>query len=499
MAKRNPFSTQQGENLFAAAGMFSEASLPRASSALVTASHYAVQKRVLVPAWWAMPLACKAMSADFFLGDQFHDDDFVLQGSCFHQKFFPVVAAVWNELFKIQGSGMGSSREIEVSLERILRGTSADLSEQMSALEHHFSGSFRRVKASGSVGFLATTKKVLLDAHGGVQLSAAWRVRTFVDTLPRFVLHLTCSLDDFLSGRFFRDALQKSFSGLGNVVSFNPDVLRVLSQGRSAKNLCSYLLIEVSKRRKLVNSQPAWNGGLVASSALSAFHKDLMTRTKSLYDHGVFGWEDWAPTERISAIRNRVVSGGGAGNKVLHLFRMSDHALAASRLEDCMSHSSTAAQVRVVGVGALMPGAERMVAIRSSLAKSPSENFEAPVVEVIPSACAPQQAFVETVLPAVVIEPLIVDQPPAQAPAQACAPEPLLVVEPVVPVVERCGAQAALSSHDDFLIKMMEYFESLPSDEQEVLLREQKRMSKLRFRNYMAQKLGVCLSDLSDR
>jgi hypothetical protein len=524
MAKRNTSWTQQGDNLFAASEMFSEASSPRASSALVTASHYAVQKRVLVPAWWVIPVACKAMSTDFSLGDYLSADDFVLQGSCLQQKFFHVLASVWNELFKIQGSGMGSLREVEVSLEKILRGTSADLAEQMSALEQHFAGSFRCVKASVATGFLTTTKKQVSDVQSGVQMSAVWRVRSFVDTLPKLVLHFTCSLDDFLSGRFFSDAMQKSFAGLGNVVSLNPDVLRVLSQGRSAKKLSSYVLVEISKRRKLVDSQPGWNGGLVSFSTLSSFHKDLMSRTKSLYDHGVFGWEDWAPSERISEIRKKIAAGCPAGGRILHLFRMSDHALAASRLEDCMSHTNTSAHVKVLSVGSLAPSAERVVSIRSSLAKSVVSSPDISAPEVAHPVCTlSPEIFLEPVVEPVVIEPIVIE-PFVLEPECVVVPEPqpilepILVVEPIAPaamsgvsfenkraeisaqpIVERCGAQAAVSSHDDFLIKMMEYFESLPSDEQEVLLREQKRMSKLRFRNYMAQKLGVRLSDLSEQ
>jgi hypothetical protein len=188
-----------------------------------------------------------------------------------------------------------------------------------------------------------------------------------------------------------------------------------------------------------------------------------------------------------------------------------------------MSHTNASAHVKVVSVGSLMPSAERMVAIRSSLAKTVNSSHTIETDVTCSASFAVSEILVEPVVEPVVIEPIVIEPFVVEAncaSTQESQPiwEPILVVEPIAPeatnavfaedkkqetsgnqVVERCGAQAAVSSHDDFLIKMMEYFESLPSDEQEVLLREQKRMSKLRFRNYMAQKLGVRLSDLSEQ
>jgi hypothetical protein len=304
------------------------------------------------------------------------------------------------------------------------------------------------------------------------------------DEKPKLVLSLACTLNDFLSGRFFVDALHRNFVGIGSVVSLNPDVLRAFAQGRSQKKLNSYLLIETAKRRKIVESQPAWNGGIVSGAVLASFHKELMGRTKALYDHGVFGWEDWAPRERISQIRKRMSKGPLACAGVLHVFRVSDHALAASRLEDCMSLTTSAPSVKVVNANVLQSHADGMSLLRSSFAKElppPEESAPDLVVEVAAPVVEVAAPVVEVAAPVVEVAEV--------------------VAEVAVPVaeVERHGAEAASQANDEFLVKMMEYLESLSADEQEALMRERNRMNKVRFRNYMARKLGMRLHDLCER
>ncbi len=468
MSRRTNQWMQQGESLFATTATAVGVALPRASSALVTASHYAVQKRILVPAWWLSIHSFRANGNGFSAGNFLKPDDLALVGPAFPQKFFHLVATIWNELFKVQAEGSGMLREVEIPLDKLLRGTCADLTEQLRVIEEFWSASYRCLRMSSGVLSAGGTRKTKIDAVG-TPLSAVWRSSCLQGEHPKLLLHFSCTLNDFLNGRFFADFLGKSFSGLGSVVSLNPDVLSVLAQGRSPKKLSAYLFVEFSKRRRLVENEPAWNGGCVSSASLLAFHKDLLGRTKSLYDHGVFGWYEWAPRKRISTIRGHMGEFRSDKTNVLHLFRVSDHALAAARLEDCMSQTS-AKVVKVVDAHALMSGSDRMISIRSSVAKNITKVKPEPVVvEVKP-------------------EPVVVE----------VKPEPVVVEVKPEPVV-RCGAQAELSFNDDFWAKMVEYLQSLSPDEQQALSREQARMSQTRFKSYMARKLGMRPQVLSDK
>jgi len=423
------------------------------SSAIVPAQHYAVQKRIVVPGWWAcglVPEMC-AKGAISLLNTEI--ENVLVCGAEIAPRLFHLVASVWNELFRIKISGHGSAREVEVDLERFLRGTSVEISEQIAFLESYF-GSLARLHGVSS---LANTTRKRTNREKSVLRAprvrcGVLRSRVVYGRCTQLSLSLVATLDDLLLGRGFVEGINVHGVGVGFVVSLNPDVLRAFGTGRSTKKIRSYMQVEVAKTLcdSLISGDCAWSGSFVSTNALFTHHKDLLSRTKALYDHGVFGWEETPPRERISAIRDRLQLNGEGSGAVLHLLRLSSQCVAAQHLEKKWIWNSTLVE---------------------------------PVVKAAP--VVDSMTVEPIVVEAVVVEPVVTPEPVAVAPRET-------VVESSAKAVKSCGAEIPIiDAETDFLVKMMKFYESLSSDEQRALLREKSRMTPGRFRNYMASRLGL--------
>jgi hypothetical protein len=424
-------------------------------SALVPAQHYAVQKRIVVPGWWAcglVPEIC-ANGARSLLNIEI--ENVFICGAEIAPRLFHLVASVWNELFRIKVAGQGLAREVDIDLERFLRGTSVEISEQIVFLESYF-GSLARLHP---VSMVVNSARRRTHREKSVTRSprvscGVLRSRVVHGRCTQLSLSLVATLDDFLLGRGFVEGTNLHGIGIGYVVSLNPDVLRAFGTGRSTKKIRSYLQVEVAKTLcdRSIAEDCAWSGSFVSATALFSHHKDLLSRTKALYDHGVFGWEEAPPRERISAIRARLQLNGGGSGAVLHLLRLSSQCVAAQHLEKKWMWNAALVE---------------------------------PAINAAPVVVEPVVVAKPIVMEAVVVETVMTEADVVVAPRE-------VTKEPSAQAVKSCGAEIPMmDAETDFLVKMMKFYESLSSDEQRALLREKSRMTPGRFRNYMASRLGI--------
>jgi hypothetical protein len=119
-----------------------------------------------------------------------------------------------------------------------------------------------------------------------------------------------------------------------------------MSRSVSPKKLVPYLSLEITKSEHSTSvtgdmsglSEGVWRGRTVLSHELIRLHKDELSQSRSLYDHGLLSWENEAPRQRIRALkRESVGDGGNNASGIVHCWRLSQHVIDAITFEQALT------------------------------------------------------------------------------------------------------------------------------------------------------------------
>jgi hypothetical protein len=441
------------------------------SSALfcIDRNHYVIRRRCVLPAWWICGSLTANLSAELTLVPAFADDCQVLLGQDVPPKFFFLVCSLWNEMLKLVSSGRGHEAHVEIALEKILKGTSVEISEQLSFLESYWASPiFLATPALGKTTGGRSRQRRPARAKAAVNWVRHSRI-VYGDNLT-LRIDFASSLEDFCLGRLPQDGVASTpVVGAGEVVSVNPDVLLAFGGGRSLKKLASYLLVEFLKRQPTMASlcDEGWFGGMLECQSLWGFHKELLGRTKALYDHGVFGWANSAPRVRVAELRRQRSSGAVTGSGLVHLFRVSEQTICAARVEtELVRRLGGADEKSKVGgltlVEPALPKAsvQEVRELRTIRTAVRMQSLSKPLVVV------PVQAELE-----VVAEPTpLVNTSEGSSPVSEPSPEPAIASE----------------SEHEFIVRVADYYASLSEEMRRLFEIERSQMLPEEFKIFIS-------------
>jgi hypothetical protein len=517
----------------------------------------ALRKRLFAPAWWCEGLLVKHGGKDA-LAQQLASSvpgRLVVVGPAVAPKQLALLWAIWNDLVAVCTAGKGERALVRLPLGKHLRGTAAAISETVRFLETYWSNPFQVVvprTAGGSGPSLrksrqgATAKSVSVNfvrycavefaaVPSGAGPTASTGVGANCDS-PELVIELTLPLIDFLAGRFeavlpgfFCD---EAFAAKGRnlahgdpglvargVVSANPDVLRAFGSGASFRKVIAYIFVEFAKRHaEEVFDAAGWQGKGLRGRELEGLHEGLLQRTKALYDHGVFGWDNAAPQGRVRELR-----GNGT---VVHCWRLSVQARQAAQAEALMREHFVPRRLE----GARAAGAPRLAvsmtearrAVRSSAMSSSrsgglgdlvalhrGERDAGEVAAAIAKACKGDSQPAESVenplsaahrapplvLPVLPVLPVSELSAPFSTPIADVAfvsvvpepsPTPWPPSEPPLAVSGPLGLPLGTTTEDEQLLMcVLEYYSSLSARQQRLFQTQRARMSDDEFRAYV--------------
>lgn len=505
------------------------------------ASAYALRKRLVCPRWWLIGVLSQWMSKDLELLIErigLSEDEFVFSGPALNAKNFPLVVALWTELLaQISADGF-EGLTVELNLRRILRGTAAEVYQQREFLTQYLSAALRiqRIKTTTPKSPRSRTK---LPQHKGSQLAieSLGLVQIFENVLlsdsdgqklfitfaksPRklFSANLVELLPAVLQAQCKSGVVHRCSSAL---ITLQPDVLQAMSRSLSPKKLIPYLSLEITKSGQKSGgsleqhelTEGVWRGRDVVSKELTRLHKDELTQSRTLYDHGLLSWENEAPRQRIRAIRRDAGAEGGNASGIVHCWRLSQHVIDAISFEQALTHLLTSEDVIKTNVlsatdtselpATMTSKVKENVAIESSLDRGAAQVFsqkefavtvsthdlsDSSLVSAYHSSQAVKkhtplnsspQPTVNQSSPRKTIEVNLAEKSTAHHQAQ----------KRVVTFTSQRDLQAKdVWSDDDFLMCVAEFYESLTPLQQQAFERERRRMSPEQFKLYVTPAL----------
>lgn len=551
-AAENSPDVSQGMNSFAG----SSAPLANAFPRGLEAAAYALRKRVVCPRWWLVGVMSQWLSKDsqlWALELALDEDDWLLSGPAMTPKNFPLVVLLWTELYtQVSRAEPEGNFTVELNLNRILRGTAAEIHSQKDFLTGYLSSALRvqRVKGASartgsrrSKGNATATHGLMLEQVGLVQIVENVVLKQGVAD----VLLVTFARDPrrlFTHGaeELLPSALRNNASGsllgiraaelLGkSLVTLQPDVLQAMSRTVNPKKLCAYLSLEIMKQdsagERSDSGEDIWRGRALGHSELAKLHKEQLARAQSFYDHGILSWENEAPRQRVRNLVKR--SSQFADSGIVHCWRMSQHAMEAIQFEEALSGILNKAASRSLslefesGKCTLLP--EQSVSAGSAVffksqqaAQMPESNSEHYAVLPVQkleaefnrefSDTRPQTASVGLELKKTVSEVLSTSVVTAASVNSGFARSERLVAsfdEVHVPpdlVVPKTSSRTIAGSaarepavkrdvlnDDDFLMCVAEFYESLTPVQQQAFERDRKRMTPEQFKRYVTPAL----------
>lgn len=458
-------------------------------SAFAADAAYATRRRLFVPSWWLVGYVvphCPEILNVCGENGSFE----ILKGTEIPPKHFPLLCGVWMEILTVALSAEhGQDRHVEVPLQRWLRGTVSDLTAQAAFLEGYWGSPFQVLRYSR--GKMSRSRS---RSRGTVNLVCRCYVEMRSDNAPWLVMDLVDSLSQLCR--------QLPHLGLSPLVSVSPDVLRSLGTGKTLRKLASYLVIELMKQAPQARlSQDGWVGGSLELMSSASFHTELLRRTQTLYDHGIFGWDNLPPRARIRELKSQFSGGEAGGSPVVHCWKMSHHVQHACELEQILGK-------RLAGVdcGAVLNA--KPLSVKTTVAS------------VLPDAVLPEDVVVKTTIP-----PPLSSAPPPLA-VTPTEPRLHLVSEQVniADRVSRCGGTLITTpritvrkSADpippvqqpkqpkapvmdpslEFAIQLSAFYESLTESQKVLFERKRSRLSPEQFRQYMLPELRARSLDLT--
>jgi hypothetical protein len=471
--------------------------LPRA----LEAAAYSLRKRVVCPRWWLIGVMSQWLAKDsdlLTLELSLKEDDWLLSGPAITPKNFPLVVQLWTELFsQVSRADFTDDDTIELSLNRILRGTSSEIDAQKEFMTGYLSSALRvqRVRSvsprsnsrRAKLGGLSS-QNLVLDSVGLVQIVENVLVKqgvpdvlliTFSRDPRRF---FTLAAEDLLPPALKRTVPDKTHtidhSELikSSLVTLQPDVLQALSRSVNPKKLCSYLSLELMKQNSSSDQSQAgediWRGRALGHSELSKLHREQLARAQSFYDHGILSWENEAPRQRVRNLVSR--SSHLADSGIVHCWRMSQHAMEALQFEEALSNvlqKSESAnlnhEIESGKRGLLLEHAERKPerADKSALVVPASLNSSLPRSERLVPMLDDGNTSAELVL--------------AKTSSKTVARS----------VARDSSGKREFLNDDDFLMCVAEFYESLTPVQQQAFERERKKMTPEQFKRYVTPAL----------
>jgi hypothetical protein len=466
--------------------------LPAVSAESLPASleSSALRKRILAPAWWCEGLLVKHSAKDALTQHLAAcvPGRVAIVGPALQPKHVHLLWSVWHDLVAISAQGvpgsgvsqgtpagspgpLGSVGSVQGHLVRIplgkhLRGTAVALAESMRFLVQYWASPFQ-VFAPKSTGGASRKGKGPASRTSSVNFVRFCTVEATES--PELILELALPLVDFVAGRL-ESVLpsflcEEAFASKGHalaagrpslvpsgVVSANPDVLRAFGTGASFRKLVAYLYVEYAKlHANDVFEANGWQGRGVSAGDLEGLHEGMLQRTKALYDHGVFGWENAAPRGRVRDLRKQ--------GSVVHCWRLSSQARQATELESIL-------QTRLFEARPLRDAAAEIVSFRRGAAAGHAPVFPAaPEPAVLPATRVVREAPPEPAVPVTRVAPPAGPAPERQGPL---------------------GLPFGISDADDRLfLCVLEYYSSLTQGQQRMFQTQRARMSDDEFRAYV--------------
>lgn len=465
------------------------------------AAAYALKKRIICPRWWLVGVVSQWLIKDseqLALQLSLQEDDWVLSGPNVSVKFFPIVVALWTEIFaQLSRSETREERTLEIVLARILRGTAAEIKAQREFITDYLSAALRvqkvrsvatRLSNKSQKNAFSSSSQLVLDAVGLLQVVENVVLKdgfseTLLVTFVRDPARLfSADIEDLLPIAF-----QKNFSKIqmpsqsmtrlsASIISLQPDVLQALSRAVSPKKLCSYLALELSKSDEKSNDEQSseervWRGRALGTKELSKLHKEQLARSQSFYDHGILSWENEAPKQRV---RHMVVrSSKQADSGIVHCWRMSQHALDAIQFENALSKVLYREEELVESIE---PSGSCPTALPPT--KFDSEN-QSPAIMMISSelSVTSNKSLLDTSTDAI------------------HEPVGMTTIREKITHIFPQKSQSTFSkkgdswSDDDFLMRVSEFYESLTPLQQQAFERERKKMTLEQFKKYVTPAL----------
>ncbi len=536
-----PFETERGASSHSSALTLLQNAFPQA----LEASAYALRKRLICPRWWLIGVMSQWMVKDFEtltkrLG--LNEDDFVFAGPTINAKNFPLVAALWTELLAQVSINCFESPTVELNLRRILRGTSAEIFEQREFLTHYLSSALRiqkvkfivpRPSRSRTKTFQQKKPQLALESVGLVQIfenvilseSDSQRLSITFAKCPRklFSNSLFELLPVALRSKPESHQVEQYSSAF---VTLQPDVLQAMSRSASPKKLVPYLSLEITKSQQggapsqteCELSAGVWRGRSVLSQELTRLHKDELSQSRSLYDHGLLSWENEAPRQRIRALKRESVGESGNASGIVHCWRLSQHVIDAISFEQALTKHLSSSELVTNQIAtqsqtkALLAQGESDYSPRVERAQEfssyPSDSPEAGSQKIVASTITSHEDAESTIFKAssssevaaqkhtalyVKAKPSVSKVASHQSIDMCLSEKSTSHHQPQKRVIAYTSQRELQSkdvwSDDEFLMCVAEFYESLTPLQQQAFERERRRMSPEQFKVYVTPAL----------
>jgi hypothetical protein len=318
----------------------------------------ALRKRIFVPTWWCEGHLFRQGQKERHLQGYLERKakGFIILPAALPAKRVGLIFALWNELVGLSLQSRSESDSIRLPLEKFLKGTAAEVTATLKFLSEYWAQPFEvlmptvrgaELSKAASRKSKSTPKSLKLSVHVITSCSLEQSAK------PALHFELALPLRDLVMGRLEsllpRSLAEDFYGSKGNwaeplgaqglplipqgCVSVNPDILRAFSTGVSQKKLLAYLFVELTKNpRTEVGLEPvgAWRAVGFQPRELKGYHEAMLGRTKSLYDHGIFGWECAPPQVRVRDLLQ-------SDAVLVHGWRLSSQSHQAQQLEEALN------------------------------------------------------------------------------------------------------------------------------------------------------------------
>jgi hypothetical protein len=478
-----------------------------------------MRKRLLVPRWWLEGVFCLSFKGantgilESFLAQRGGCDFGVRASALLSPRSFVAMAIFWNgicrRILDCADESLLVSPHPEVSLsKKDLFGSSAiNKAHMLAEFSHAAMAPMEEHRIARNPGGQAGTR-ISIQATGST--TALVRSVSLSENADSINVTFLRPLQQVMLGE------AQGANGVGardicpSVVSLAPSVLKWHGEKTSLRRFALYLYFELTKHKQLDVQHVATKGTplleVLGAGPTGDFFQELMGRASGLYDHGILGWCDTFPTERIRALGAPLQSGvapaGAAaavslgGPRFVQIVQRSAHLSEVASFEARVArHLDPAQECSIPKVAQQPPvqanGSVRRVGVLARLASARGATKSNSSVNGRNNSSSGRAAATGLAFPSAVGEPKpALDHPPA--PSQGYnlkgAHNPRLPLAARPAVSPRRPVASVIGGGDgemEYVLKLAQYYESLSPAQRRDLDREMQYRTPADFKDWL--------------